>query len=162
MSGTMWTLGTVMKEDGPHAEVRENWHNDTSDFRVLIWHRFASGERKRFSGCSRKPCRVGAPCENHEQKAAYWWFEWQRREDLQARREALAASIEVSGVHYTFLPRLPEDNEGTWWGSLRRSRDGKLIGVAVLTRERAVSKWQELTGTNDVPEIMQEEGGSDE
>lgn len=83
----MLTLGAVMRDGVPIAEVREGIAENTSDFRVMQWRGFDPGEKRRFSRCSRVPCRVGTPCENHMREAAWWWFEWARRKQLAASAE---------------------------------------------------------------------------
>jgi hypothetical protein len=131
VSRTIWTLGAVMREDGPHAEVREGQaRRRRSDFRVMAWHAFGAGERRRFDGCSRRACRVGAACENHKLRAAHWWYEWQRREDRSARRDALAVTVEHDSMIYTFTPSLPDDDPSPYWGSITRHRstDGRWLG----------------------------------
>jgi hypothetical protein len=156
VSRTIWTLGAVMREDGPHAEVREGRADDAPDYRVMAWHGFDAGERRRFEGCSRKACKVGAACENHELRAAHWWYEWQRRADRQARRDALAVTVEHDGSAYTFTPSLPDDDPSPYWGSITRrsAADGRWLGAGVYTLDAARERWRSVTDGAELPAIL--------
>ena len=119
---TIWTLAAVMTPEGPCAVVREGQADSSPDLRVMAWQAFDKGERKRFDKCSRSACRPGKACDRHQRDAAWWWFEWSRREERDKRREALAFEATVDGVRHRFKPRLPDDEDSKYWGSVTRWR----------------------------------------
>lgn len=147
MGRTYWTLGAVMTPDGPVADVRVGWVEPGPDYRVMGYASWDEGERRRFDRCGRRACRVGEPCEKHNQIAAWWWFEWARREEKERQRDAFAFEVERDGVRYCFRPHLPGDRQ-EFWGSLTRWRGERWQGWRALTADQAAEEYAAAAGVS--------------
>lgn len=149
MTARVWTLGVVMRDGVPTAEVREGQVDDGPDFRVMQWQ-VMGGRLWRLSGCSRKaPCNLENACANHQRDAPWWWFEWKRRDDRRKRRDKLAFTAIRGNTTYTFRPNLP-DTESEFWGCVNTHRDGEWMATAAKTLQQAQDLYRDLTG-EDMP-----------